>query len=324
VKKFYSFLFVLLLSFGVLAGCGQGDSNEEAKKEEKPQSEETEKAEFPVTIKDASDKKVVIEKKPERIVSLIPSNTEIAFSLGLGEEVVGVSDFDTYPKEVADKEKIGGMDLNLEKIISLNPDLVLAHGSNAHNSTEGLQQLRDSGIQVIIVNDAKSFEEVYNSIEMVGKATGEVKKAKEIISDMKGKIANIKEKAAEISEDEMKTVYVEVSPAPDMYTTGKNTFMSEMLEIINANNMAGDLDGWVKIDQEAIIKKNPDVIITTYGYYTEDPAGQVLSRDGWKDINAVKNKQVIDVHSEIVTRSGPRLAEGVEELANAIYPDVFK
>ncbi|MCP3740881.1 ABC transporter substrate-binding protein [Rossellomorea sp. BNER] len=324
MKKFYSFLLVLLLSFGVLAGCGQSDSNEKAKKEENPQSEETEKTEFPVTIKDASDKEVVIEKKPERIVSLIPSNTEIAFSLGLGDEVVGVSDYDTYPKEVANKEKIGGMDFNLEKIISLNPDLVLAHGSSAHNSTEGLQQLRDSGIQVIIVNDAKSFEEVYNSIEMVGKATGEVKKAKEIISDMKGKIANIKEKAAEISEDEMKTVYVEVSPAPDMYTTGKNTFMSEMLEIINANNVAGDLDGWVKIDQEAIIKKNPDVIITTYGYYTEDPAGQVLSRDGWKDINAVKNKQVIDVHSEIVTRSGPRLAEGVEELANAIYPDVFK
>ncbi|MBM7583832.1 iron complex transport system substrate-binding protein [Bacillus pakistanensis] len=324
MKKFYSFLLVLLLSFGVLAGCGQSDSNDGAKKKENPQTVETEKAEFPVTIKDASDKEVVIEKKPERIVSLIPSNTEIAFSLGLGDEVVGVSDFDTYPKEVANKEKIGGMDFNLEKIISLNPDLVLAHGSSAHNSTEGLQQLRDSGIKVIIVNDAKSFEEVYNSIEMVGKATGEVKKSKEIISDMKGKIANIKEKAAEITEDEMKTVYVEVSPAPEMFTTGKNTFMNEMLEIINANNMAGNLDGWVKIDQEAIIKKNPDVIITTYGYYTEDPAGQVLSRDGWKDINAVKNKQVFDVHSEIVTRSGPRLAEGVEELANAIYPEVFK
>lgn len=78
------------------------------------------------------------------------------------------------------------------------------------------------------------------------------------------------------------------------------------------------------MDPEAIIERNPDVIITTHGYYTEDAVGNVMSRDGWQDINAVKNKQVVDVDSDMVTRSGPRIVEGVEELAKAVYPDVFK
>ena len=72
------------------------------------------------------------------------------------------------------------------------------------------------------------------------------------------------------------------------------------------------------------MQANPDVIITTYGFYTENAVEQVLSREGWQDINAIKNKQVVDVHSDKVTRPGPRLVEGVEELAKAVYPDIFK
>ncbi|MEW8987130.1 MAG: ABC transporter substrate-binding protein, partial [Bacillus sp. (in: firmicutes)] len=108
-----------------------------------------------------------------------------------------------------------------------------------------------------------------------------------------------------------------------IYTPGKNTFMDIMLQEINAENAAGDLDGWASIDQESIVERNPDVIITTYGYYSEDPVGQVTSREGWADVTAVKNKQVVDVHSDLVTRPGPRLVEGVEELAKAVYPEVF-
>ena len=102
-----------------------------SKRAEGAKTEQTENAAFPVTIKDATGEDVVIEAKPEKIVSLIPSNTEIAFALGLGEEIVGVSDNDNYPEEVANIEKIGGMEFNVEKIISLQPDVVLAQGSMA-------------------------------------------------------------------------------------------------------------------------------------------------------------------------------------------------
>ncbi|CAM3618579.1 ABC transporter substrate-binding protein [Cytobacillus oceanisediminis] len=324
MKKFYSLLLAMLLAAGVLAGCGesaeQPKDNDSAKED---QSAGEEESEFPVTIKDALDNEVVIESKPERIVSMIPSNTEIAFGLGLGEEVVGVSDFDNYPAEATEKEKIGGMEFNVEKIISLNPDLVLAHASSAHNSEAGLQQLRDAGVTVLVVNDAKSFDQVFESIEMVGTAAGEKEQAEQLVSDMKSKLDEIKTKAQGIKEEDRKSVFVEVSPAPEIYTAGTNTFMDEMLSAINAKNIITE-EGWPKMDPEAIIERNPDVIITTHGYYTEDAVGNVMSRDGWQDINAVKNKQVVDVDSDMVTRSGPRIVEGVEELAKAVYPDVFK
>lgn len=320
MKKVYQLLFAVLLTTGILAACGQATEKREDTNNTTTQTEETA---FPITLTDALEEEVVIEEKPESIVSLIPSNTEIAFALGLGEEMVGVSDYDNYPAETADIEKIGGSEFNVEKIIALDPDLVLAHASSAHNATEGLQQLRDADIDVLVVNDATSFEGVYDSIEMIGQATGEATEAADLITDMKDKMAEVKEKAATIKEVDKKSVYVEVSPAPDLYTTGKNTFMQEMIETINATNIIEE-DGWVQVDQEAVIEANPDVVITTYGYYSEDPVGQVTSREGWENVTAVKEKNVVDVDSDSVTRSGPRLIEGVEELAKAVYPDVFK
>ncbi|WLD91659.1 ABC transporter substrate-binding protein [Alkalihalobacillus sp. AL-G] len=321
MKKLLSFVLLFLLTVGLIAGCGNNETPTSENNASEVPKEHQEESAFPVTVTDALDNQVVIEEKPERIVSLIPSNTEIAFKLGLGDEVVGVSDFDNYPAAVAEKDKIGGMDFNVEKIISLKPDLVLAHGSSAHNSTEGFQLLRDSGITVLVVNNAQNFEQVYDSIKMIGKATGTQAKADQVIKGMKDKIDSIKSKASEIKDT--KTVFIEVSPAPEIYTPGKNTFMHEMLTIINAKNVAGNLNGWSKINQEAIIEKNPDVIITTYGYYTEKATEMVLKRDGWQQLTAVQNEQVYDVHSDLVTRSGPRLAEGVEDLAKAVYPEVF-
>ncbi|MBN8210278.1 ABC transporter substrate-binding protein [Bacillus sp. NTK071] len=325
MKKLYSLLVLLFLVTGIMAGCGsnQAQENNNEGNTNTEQAEKSEDSAFPVTITDALDQDVTIENDPEKIVSLIPSNTEILFALGAGEEVVGVTDFDNYPEETADIEKIGGMEFNIEKIISLKPDLVLAHAASAASAEAGLQQLRDAGITVLVVNDDTSFEEVYKSMEMIGKATGETEAAETTIADMKKRLEEIQSKAETISEDEQKDVFVEVSPAPEIYSPGKNTFMDDMLTLINAKNVTHDQEGWNQIDSEAIIEANPDVIITTYGYYSEKPVEQVLSRDGWQDVTAVKDEQVVDVHSDLVTRSGPRLVEGVEELAKAVYPDVF-
>jgi iron complex transport system substrate-binding protein len=327
LKKIYAYIFALLLSIGLLVGCAAGDeseNNQEAQTEQSEkgsETEQTEKSDFPVTIKDATDEEVVIAKKPERMVSLVPSNTEIAFELGLGDEIIGITDNDTYPEEALEKEKVGGMEFNIEKIISLKPDLVLAHGGAMGMSSEGFEQLKDAGITVLVVNDAKTFADVYDSIEMIGKATGTVEAAEKLVTDMKSKVEGIQEKAATIKEEDMKKVYVEVDPS--LFTVGKNTFMDEMLTMIKAENIVKE-EGWPQLNQEAIIEANPDVIITTYGFYTDNAVEQVLSREGWQDINAIKNKQVVDVHSDKVTRPGPRLVEGVEELAKAVYPDIFK
>ncbi|MFJ7848411.1 helical backbone metal receptor [Peribacillus sp. NPDC097206] len=320
MRKIYSFMLVMGLMVGILVGCNDASQDRTG---ENQSTKQAVNQGFPLSLKDAVGNKVTIEQKPEKIVSLIPSNTEAVFALGSGEKVIGVSENDNYPEETKDIQKIGGMEIDTEMILALQPDIVLAHES-AHNSKEGIQQLKDAGIPVIIVNDAKSFKEVYTSIEMIGTAIGELDKAKEIVKTMQTKLEKIKEKAKAIKSEDRKSVFVEVSPSPEIYTTGKNTFMDEMLDIISADNVAGELDGWVKLDEESMIAANPDVIITTYGYYTGDPVKEVTGRNGWADIQAVKNGEVFDVHSDIVTRSGPRLIEGVEELAKSVYPNVFK
>jgi iron complex transport system substrate-binding protein len=320
-KQMKKLLLIMMAVAMVLAGCGTAAQPEKNEGEKAAQEQTTG---FPVTIKDAIDEEVIIEDKPEKIISLIPSNTEVVYALENGDAIVGVTDFDNYPEEAMSKEKIGGMEINIEKMISLKPDLVLAHESTADSTKAGLQQLKDAEIDVVVVNDAQSFDGVYESIEMIGKAIGEPEKAIELVDNMKNSFAELKKQAESIKPDQQKTVFVEVSPAPEIYTAGKNTFINEMLELIGAKNAAGDMEGWAKVDQEAIVERNPDVVVTTYGYYTENTVELVLGRQGWENVKAVKDQQVFDVHSDLVTRSGPRLAEGAEELAKAIYPGVFK
>src|SRR4051812_36695645 len=117
MKKLSTLLFLLMLTIGLLAACGE--QKEQVKDQSNGNSSKTEETAFPVTIKDALDNEVTIKERPEKIVSLIPSNTEIAFALGLGDEIVGVSNFDNYPEEVSTKEKIGDLNVNIEKVISL-------------------------------------------------------------------------------------------------------------------------------------------------------------------------------------------------------------
>lgn len=330
MKKLYSFLLILMTAILLMTGCASNDDTNKDQAQDNssdPQTEETEgedaasdEAAFPVELVDGTGEKVTIEEKPEKIVSIIPSATEIAFALDLGEQIIGVSDNDNYPEEVADKEKVGGMELNVEKIISLEPELVLA---DLMNDPDGLQQIRDAGIPVLVAGEANNFDDVYEVIEMIGKGTGTTDKATEIIDGMKSDLAALQEKAGKIEKDDEKNVFVEVSPEPEIYTTGKNTFMDELLNVIHANNVAGEEEGWIKLNEEAILSYNPDVIIVAYNYM-EDAEDAVLARAGWEDVQAIKDKQVFEINEDIVSRPGPRLVEGAEELAKAIYPEIFE
>ncbi|KWZ66348.1 ABC transporter substrate-binding protein [Bacillus altitudinis] len=316
MKKLTGIWLSLLLVIGVLAGCAGAETDQ---KTNSSKPKETAATAFPVSIKDAAGKTVEIKEQPKRIVSLIPSNTEVAYALGLGDKIVGRSDFDNYPKEVEKVEKIGGLDFNVEKVISLKPDLVLAHASQM-SSKDGFKQLEDAGIQVLTVNDAASFKDVYKSINMIGEAAGVKEASTKLVDEMKSKLNDIKKQAESISKDKQKTVFVEVSGAPEIYTTGKQTFMDEMLSVIHAKNAVGDQTGWVQMTEESIIKRNPDAIVTIDGASLAD----LKKRDGWKAIKAVKEKQVFQLNTDLASRPGPRLVEGVEALAKSIYPDTFK
>lgn len=308
------------VSAALLAGCGS-DETAEAPAETTEQKATEETGSFPLTVTGADDEKVEIEAAPERIVTLAPSNTEIAFELGLGEEVVGVSDNDTYPEEVNEKERVGGMEFNVEKIISLEPDLVLAHDSAGGAAETGVQQLRDAGIDVLVINNADSIDQMYQSFELIGEATGTTAEAAAEVEEMKAGFAELEKKAASIPADAEKSVFFEVDPT--LYTAGNGTFLNEIFDLIHVENTMADQEGWPQVTEEAVIEKNPDVILLNYGSYVENAVDGVLTREGWANVNAVKNKEVMEVNADITSRTGPRLVEGAESIAEAVYPDVF-
>lgn len=323
MKHFHKWLIALLIIVGLVAGCGDATDDNDVESNDDATSEVTEETDeevtdFPITVTDSSGEDVTLDEEPESIVSIMPSNTEMAFALGLGEAIVGVSEHDNYPEEVFDIEQVGGMELNVELMLSLEPDLVLAHESNGE---ETISQLRDSGLNVFVVKDATNFAEVYESIEMTSEITGTVEQGEEIIQSMEDGFAQLADKAEEIADDEMATVYIEISPEPEIYAPGNHTFEQEILSLINAENVVEE-DGWVMINEEEVVDMNPDVIIVTYDY-TDDPVGEVLARDAWQDITAVKDERVIQVDTDVVSRPGPRLVEGAETLAKAIYPEIF-
>lgn len=324
-KRWGLLSLILLMTAAMFAGCGTAPVKQTSVEAVQPKAETEAKpseSKFPVTLTDDAGNEVTIEQEPQKIVSIQASTTEISFALGLGDKIVGVSDYCNYPEEAKSKEKIGARDMNAEKILELLPDLVLVTDYHDEKHANILEQFRQAGSKVVVIGSASSFEDAYRHMRMIAKATGTEEKAEAIIKDMETRLEAIKEKAQTITNP--KKVWIEVSPAPDIFTTGKGTFLNEMLESIQATNVAGDQEGWVKFTEEQIVNLMPEVIITTYGYYVDKPADGVLKREGWQEVPAVQHKQVFDVHNDTVTRPGPRLIDGVETLAELIYPETFK
>ncbi|WP_239706274.1 MULTISPECIES: ABC transporter substrate-binding protein [unclassified Mammaliicoccus] len=293
--KLFRVVYLLFAAIIVLSGCQSNTDNEknEAKQESK------EKVEY------------------KRIISLIPSNTEILYELGLGDKVVGVSIVDDYPKDVKDKKQFDAFKLDTEALMKAKSDLILAHESNKSTQEKDLKKLTDAGVKVVYIDDANSINEMYQTFKQVGKVTGKEKEANKLVDKVKNDIEKVKK---DIPEDKQgKKVFMEISSQPDIYTSGKNTFYDDMLTSIKAKNVFHDEEGWIKTDKESILKRNPDVMITTSGQSEEEYKKLNNNRDGFDQVNAVKNDSVYALNADKISRPGPRLAEGLEELADKIY-----
>ena len=331
MKKMWQLWLTAVLSVLLLTACGGTDDAKPNKVDDgTTTTEQTEKdnasegtedaATYPMTVTDATGEEITLEQAPESIISTLPSNTEILFALGLDEEIVAVDDYSDYPEQANDKEKIGDMNLNIEKIISMEPDIVFANEMSLPGAEAGFQQIRDAGINLYVVKNAMNFDETYTTIEDIGEAVDKSEEATTIIEDMKATVDEITEKTADI--DTPKRVLVETSDVPEIYVPGKNTFVQEILDRIGAENVVTE-EGWIMISPEEIVKQNPDVMIIMHDY-TPDVVNSVKNRDGFGDVTAIKEDRVIQVDENLTSRTGPRLAEGLEEIAKAVYPEAFE
>lgn len=320
MKKSFKILTIVILIFSLLSGCSSSQEITSAtdQGENNGRSNGTLTTIYPLTIKDYTGKEVTIPAEPQRIITLFPSNTEILFELELDDKVIAVTVNDDYPLNVQENAEYiftDGLNPNIEQVINLNPDLIVF---GAH-SDELIKSYSNLNIPVVKYNP-QSLNEVYQTIEDLGVITNTQGKAQQLIADMKVKEEAIDIKIANINDSNKKRVWVEVSS--DLWTSGKDTFMNELIEKAGGINVV-DIPGWVQYSEEKVIEKNPEVIFTTYGNNDSNAVINILNREGWNGVDAVKDNRVYDVDSSLVNRPGPRIVDAIEEFAKALYPDLF-
>lgn len=253
----------------------------------------------------------------KRIISLMPSNTEILYELGLGDDVIGVSTVDDYPKEVKDKKQFDAMKLNKESLMKAKPDLILAHESQKATNDKVLKGLKDNGVKVVYVKDAQSIDEMYESFMQIGKVTHKEKASKKLVKETKQNIERVKNSVPDDAKGQK--VFMEISSEPEIYTAGKQTFFDDMLTQLKAENSFSNLNGWQKVSKEDIIKQNPDLMISTMGISSSEYQKMIRKRGGFSQIKAVQHNKVKAVNGEEISRPGPRIDDGLKKLKEAIY-----
>jgi len=281
------------------------------------ETEEAFKIEYPVTVTDDVGKEVTLTEYPDKIISLAPGNTEILFALDLDEELVGVDNFSNYPEEVESIEKIGdAFDLNMEKIIELEPDLILT----LKGMEEAVKEFENFGIAVYTL-DANKIENVLEDIEEIGQLTNRVEKAEELTSEMQEKIDEIKTLVADVSERDKPKVFYMVWNEPIM-SAGSGTFINDLIEQANGINIVASdgLEGWPEYSLEKLIEHNPDVIIAPKSLASTPET--ITADERFSSIKAVLENRVVVIDDDPVSRIGPRIVEGFKQIAQALYPDI--
>ncbi len=277
-----------------------------------------------VTVKDDLGRAVSVARTPERIVSLSPSNTEILFALGLGDRVVGVTKFCNYPpllKELKDSSKIevvgGYVDPDIEMILTLRPDLVLAGQKHSRGAVSLLDK---EGIATFVI-DSNNLSSIILSIEKIGKITGKEAEASELCNQMESRIKAVSDKVS--SSPKARVLYI-VWHDP-VQTAGAGTFEDEIIEKAGAVNIFQDLSGYAQVDPEAIAVRNPEVIIacTGMGEGEDKPLLWAETERGLNQTDARKNGRIYQAEGDLITRAGPRIVDGLEMFASFIHPEAF-
>ncbi len=277
-----------------------------------------------ISLVDGLDRTVILSAPAQRVVSLAAANTEILFAIGAGAQVVGRDSFSDYPPEAASVEDIGGSfgEYDLEAILALQPDLVLA---GEINSPELVASLEDLGLTVFLLpNPSGLFEGLYTTLETVGILTGHVSEAASLSESLRVRVDAVEK--ASLSVTNIPDVYYELdatNPAAP-YTAGVGTYVSRLIWLAGGRIITGgNYDAWITISLEQLLVADPDIIILGDAAYGETPE-KVAVRPGWDALTAVRTGQIFPIDDNLVSRPGPRLVDGLEAMVELIHPGLMK
>jgi iron complex transport system substrate-binding protein len=271
---------------------------------------------------DGLGREVTLNGFPQRIVSMAPSNTEILFAIGAGDQVAGRDTLSDFPEEAKKATDIGSTfdALNTELIVSLKPDLVLLAEINPQ---EQVKQLEDLGLMVYYLKNPVTLEEMYDNLELVAQMTGHEAEATKLIESLKGRVAAVDEKIAPISSRPGVFYELDGTDPAKPYTAGKGTFITQLIERAGGHNIAADLEGYPQLSLEQVVAADPAFIILGDARYGVTPE-LIAQRPGWENLSAVKNGKVVPFNDDLVSRPGPRLVDALEELAKLLRPELFQ
>jgi iron complex transport system substrate-binding protein len=258
-----------------------------------------------------------------RIVSTAPSNTEIIVDLGMADKLVAVDRHSAnIPGLPAGLVMLDFFFPDAEVILGLKPDIIIANGHNATGSGDDpFRLLREMGIPVAFLSMSRSINDIYEDIIFIADLLQVREKGTELVQSMKTQIDEISRTTALAKT--RRSVYFEISTMPEMITFGKGSFLDDMITVIGAGNIFGN-DNWVlSPSAEAIIERNPDVILTNVDYI-DDPVGELAGRPGFDHINAVMNNRVYRIDLDSSVRPSARITLALEQMARAVYPEVFQ
>ena len=257
---------------------------------------------------------VAINGTPQRIISLAPSNTEILFALGLGDEVAAVTMYCDYPPEALDKEKVGdyyGPDI--EKIVALQPDLVLATDFHRFDLIPALEQ---QGFAVFAVAP-QTLDDVLESIERIGDITEREAEASQLVNEMTSKIETVEEQTRELGQ---KPSVLYMTWHDPMWTIGRDTWIDDLINIAGgANIFSQNFEGGAMVQIEWVILQNPEVIITSEWSYD-----WALSATELASTNASQTGRIHTFDDDLAQRPGPRLVQGLDWFAYLVHPEIFE
>jgi iron complex transport system substrate-binding protein len=260
----------------------------------------------------------------ERIVSLAPSNTEILYAVGAGAQVVGRDAFSDYPEEALSLPDVGGGwgDLNNELVVSLQPDLVLAAQIN---TAEQVKTLEDLGLTVYYLSNPKDLDGLYANLEIVARMTGQEAQAEELVAGLKERVQAVEQKIAPLSYQPLVFYELDASDPNAPYTSGPGTFIDLLINMAGAQNLGNSLGSeWVQVSVEELINQDPDFILLGDAVWGNIKPEDVAARPGWEALTAVKESRVLPFDDNLVSRPGPRMVDGLEELARLLHPEAFE
>jgi iron complex transport system substrate-binding protein len=280
---------------------------------------------YPVTVTDDAGTELTLDAAPERIVSLAPSSTEIVCALEACDRLVGVTDFDDYPAEVADIDDVViNAQVDVERVVAAEPDLVIAAGNEITPSAV-IAQLVELDLPVLVLYP-ESLDEVYDDIRLVGTLLDAQDGADELIAGMEDRVDAVVEAVADA--DRPRTLYEVFYAEGSTYTAGEGSFLASLIDLAGGEPVTGDAQGL--IGSEDLVASDPQLILLGTASYdptladAEAAQTAVAGRPGWADLSAVADGRVVPYTDDIVTtRPGPRIVDGLEALARAIHPDRF-